>query len=144
MTQQQYEAAQTIMQFSRIFADAMRECMKNSGLLDDGYELHLDVDVVELTHQPDDPIICTAKIHKNVQKHEDWMDDRITHFKFWQEGWRVNADPVIKTGNVPPEVRISETASRVYGSGKKTEKPFAPDGYWISRYDCPDPVDGGM
>ena len=43
MTQKQYEVGQVIMQMSRIFAKAMAECMKNSGLVDEGYVLSVRV-----------------------------------------------------------------------------------------------------
>ena len=60
MTNQQYEAAQTILQMSRIYTKAMRECMEHSGVLKAGYELHV---CVNQEHEIDDTVLLNTSMH---------------------------------------------------------------------------------
>ena len=143
MTQQQYDAGQTIMQMCRIFSKAMRDCMENSGLLDEGYELHLNIwkevdcgDAVLLNSIRLDP--------KEICTREEYDERSFGNHYYEKEGWIVINDPIIKSGTVPPTVRTVETAQRIFGSRKKESKPVAPDGLWISRFDDPYPVDCGV
>jgi hypothetical protein len=80
----------------------------------------------------------------NPKSTEEYYANSFSNQCYEEKGWVVLNDPVIKSGTVPPVVRTAETAARVYGSRKEAEKEFAPDGLWISRYDDPDPVDGGV
>ena len=144
MTQKQYEEMRTIMQFGRLFADAMRRAMENACLLDQDFELHVDIHKIDMDHRPNDALIESVEITKCVSRNDDWQNDRMADFKFVQEGWIVNADPVIKGGVVPPTVRTMETASRVFESRKTVQKETPPDGLWISRFDDPYPMDSGV
>lgn len=144
MTQKQYEVGQVIMQMSRIFAKAMAECMKNSGLVDEGYVLSVRV---QEGYKIDPGYTLTGSVTlepKELGSTEEYFNNSFCNHYYEEKGWMVVNDPVIKTGAVPPVVRTAETAARVYGSRKEAEKEFAPDGLWISRYDDPNPVDGGV
>ena len=144
MDQKQYEDMRTIMQFGRLFADAMSRAMKHSGLLEKDYELTIEVKRTELSGMEEhNCIISEVQLKQNVLRNDKYQDSQMTDYKFEKEGWLVINDPVVKSGIVPPEVRTRETAARIYQTGKAEEKPAAPDGLWISRYDDPYPVDGG-
>ena len=143
MTQQQYEAGQTIMQMCRIFSKAMRDCMKNSGLLADGYELNIKV------WQPEDigGAVITESIRLDpheVGSVEEYEEKSFSNHCYEREGWVVINDPIIKPGTVPPTVRTVETAERAFGRRKTVQTATPPDGLWISKYDDPYPVDGGQ
>lgn len=144
MNQKQYDAGQTIMQMSRIFAKAMRECMKNSGLLDSGYELNIKI------WQPDDigggnTITESIRLDpKEINSAAEYEEKAFSNHCYEEKGWVVINDPIIKPGTVPPIVRTIETANRVFGSRKETAKATPPDGLWISRYNDPYPVDLGV
>ncbi len=142
MTQQQYEAGQTIMQMSRIFAKAMRECMKNSGLLDEGYELRINVWQPEET----EGFIITESIRldpKEISSASEYEEKAFNNHYHVGKGWVVINDPIIKCGAVPPTVRTVETANRVFNGRKEVQKETPPDGLWISKYNDPYPVDLG-
>ena len=140
MTHEQYEAAQTVLQMSRLYARAMRECMENAGLLKEGYELHV---CVNQEHEIDDTVLLNTIRLERDPSSDGYLENRFINFCFKKEGWVVVHDPIIKSGAVPPTVRTMETAARVYGGREKTEKPTAPDGLWLSAYDNYSPVDGG-
>ena len=143
MNQKQYDAARQIMQFSRLFADAMRKIMENNGLFDLDFTLDVRVEKLSIEglygiceYQGDIGLVRRPTLH------DDWETDYMHEMKVKGKGWVVHSDPMLNSGVVPPTVRTMETAERVYGEGKKTEKPTPPDGLWISRYDDPYPVDG--
>ena len=142
MTRKQYEAAQIIMQMSRTFSRAMYECMQNAGLLDEGYVLDVNVrkpyEVIKGTY-----LRCAVELCQDVSIKE-WLDNRMCVHDYVKEGWVVIDDPVVRSGCVPPDVRTADTAAEVYRAGKTAEKPFAPDGLWLSRYDDPCDVGGGV
>ena len=142
MTQKQYEDMRTIMQFGRIFADAMRRAMVNAGLVDQDFILEVQVQNEDIG-DPDNHCISTVELWKHPVRNEDYQESRMADFKFEKEGWEVVADPVVKPGIVPPEVRTMETATRVFESRKTVQKETPPDGLWISNYDNPYPVDLG-
>lgn len=144
MNQQQYEAAHTILEFSRLFADAMRRAMENAGLLDEDFELHISVEKLELDYDPENPILADVELCRHVLRNPDFMKDRMMQFEYFQKGWVVSADPVVKCGSVPPTVGIEKKASGVFGSGEKAEKPTPPDGLWVSVHDDYPPVDRGV
>lgn len=143
MNGKQYETAQMIMQFSRIFADAMRECMEHSGLLDEGYQLRVNVQQQHLLSTGDTLLNTIYLDRDSTVRKDDFMVDQVCQFKDITKGWYVIDDPIIKSGAAPAEVRIGNAAAEVYRAGKKPEKPFAPDGLWLSSRDNYDPVDCG-
>ena len=142
MNQQQYEAGQTIMQMSRIFAKAMRECMKNSGLLDDGFELHIKV--WQPTEMEDVVLTETVSLEpKDYVSLEHYHANSFDNHCYEGKGWVVINDPIVKCGAVPPTVRTVETANRIFSGRKEVQKETPPDGLWISKYNDPYPVDLG-
>lgn len=141
MTQKQYEDMRTIMQFGRLFADAMRRAMINAGLTKQDFSLKVDVENEDIGAK--DNLVCTVELMKNPCRNDDYQESRMADFRFEKGGWEVVSDPVVKSGIVPPEVRTMETATRVFEVRKETQKEFAPDGLWISQYDNPYPVDFG-
>jgi hypothetical protein len=143
MNPKQYEAAQTIMQMSRIFVKAMRECMEHSGLMKDGYELHLHV--FQGYECAGVNLINSIRLDpRDINRPGEYEEKAFTNHCYEKEGWVVINDPVLKQGTVPPVVRTAETASRVFKSGKETAKEYPPDGLWISRFDDSDSMDGGQ
>lgn len=139
MTQKQYEDMRTIMQFGRLFADAMRRAMINAGLT--GQDFSLGVDVKNEDIGSKDNLVCTVELMKNPCRNDDYMESRMADFRFEKGGWEVVTDPVVKSGIVPPEVRTTETAFRIYESRTEVQKESPPDGLWISKFDDPYPVD---
>jgi hypothetical protein len=144
MNQKQYEDMRTIMQFGRLFADAMRRAMINSGLLEQDYEMVVHIKNYEIDAHPGSNLVGEVALKKYPARNEDWYETSLVDFKFEKEGWMVNHDIVVKPGSLPPDVRIAEKAGRVYQSREEGTKPFAPDGLWLSSRDNCDPVDGGM
>lgn len=142
MTHKQYEASQIIMQMSRIFADQMRKCLENAGLLDEGYQLNVHVGQPVGTVDKALNYVWLDK-DSNVRK-DDYMKDKVWHYCFEGKGWVVVDDPVVKSGTVPPVVRIHAEEGRGEEDCETARKPLPPDGLWISCRDDYYPVDGGQ
>ena len=132
MKKEKFESGQIIVDFSRIFADAMEECLKNSGLLEDGYKLMVIVQNEWMRPNMDRPISCTIDLES---PDNDCRKSFVMH-KSNSKGWENIAKPKCDDdGTVSPEISSFEKAARVFKAGKKAEKPFAPDGLWLSSRD---------
>lgn len=144
MDQKQYEDMHSIAMFSRIFADQMYKCMKNSGLLDKGF--HLDVSVTNIEHLDGTSLAASVEIQPwiiDVGK-KKYEENAVRQIRLaGEKEWRVRNDPYAKTGSLPPEVRIERKADDSKRVAETSDKPYAPDGLWISsRDDNPDVVGG--
>ena len=132
MKKEMYESAQSIMDFSQIFADAMNECMTNAGLLADGFTLKVIVQNPRKVNGTDDVISCTIDMSGNGKS----FNEVFIRHKNLQKGWEKIASPRCDDdGTVSPEISSFEKAARVFKAGQKAEKPFAPDGLWLSSRD---------
>lgn len=144
MTDKRYADMVAIMQFSRIYTEQMHKCLKDSGMLDEGY--HLRMWVGNFVGN-DDIMKATIELENNTFEigTEEWHKSRMDQEMFEERGWFVSADPKTEIGGIPPEIRIdNRTKDRVERKGKTGEKPYPPDGLWISsRYD-PSDVDSGV
>lgn len=140
MKKEKFESGQSIVDFSRIFADAMEECLKNSGLLEEGYKLRVIVEREWQLPGMDRPISCTIDLES---PDNDCRKSFVMH-KSNSKGWENIAKPKCDDdGTVSPEISSFEKAARVYKAGKAAEKSFAPDGLWLSSHDDYRDVDSG-
>lgn len=141
MTQKQYEDMASIMQFSRLFADAMRKAMENCGLSKD-YYLEINVHNVEYEHRNATELtnsVCLAS-----EEDGRYNGNSMCQMRIGEERWMVVNDPVVRAGNLPPEVHCRKKESGVQGTDEARTKPYPPDGFWISSHDYPAYVGGGQ
>ena len=144
MTDKRYADMTTIMQFCRIFSDQMHKCLKHTGMLDEGYSLRIWVGNYVGT---DDIMKVTIELENNSLGigTDEWKKSRMQQEMYEERGWFVHADPKAEVGSIPPEIRYEDrTKNGMEGKGKAGEKPYPPDGLWVSsRYD-PSDVDSGV
>jgi len=142
MTDKQYADIETMMMFGRIFADQMYKCLKNTGLLAEGYQMQLLIGQVVK-----DRITTSVEISKNIIDvgYEEWKKTSTRHSRDFEKEWWVAYDPKAEAGSVPPEVRIPK-GKRTYKAtvGANANKPYPPDGLWIGSFNHDSDVDGGM
>lgn len=148
MTEKQYEDMTIISQFCRIFADQIRKCMENTGLLNEGFYLELSVRPSAVEARRDYSTVCIAK-NLNEVGVDEWKATRMEQWKYDNEDWEVFYDPFAKSGTLPKEICYAERRSfeETLGEencGAEGTKPFPPDGLWVSDRDNTCDVDGGM
>ena len=143
MTQKQYADMATIMQFGRFFAEQIRRCMENAGLMEQKYNFELRI-TNGCYLDGEDVIKVQLEKAINSTEPEEFNETSMEQYKFGRKGWFVHYDPIAEEGSVPSEVRISK-ARKTYAEaeGKTGSKPYPPDGLWISSRDYPADVGGG-
>lgn len=140
MNRKQYESAHEIMKFCRIFIDQMNLCMKHSGLKDLGYELCLDFMSTTLADGSRTNGNIYLQRFDNGKITTDWLSQRNIDGK----GWVIGVDYFAETGSLPENARWPVNRDERTGMAKETDHPYPPDGLWISVYDDPPVLDGGM
>ena len=133
MNKEQFEVAQAIMELSKAFADQMRKSMIRSGLLEDGYTLRVNV-FPQYAINDDNSILRNTVEITNLTYEESF-----NAFEFLKKGWETIHEPEIDAGTADAECK-RDPESEEDGAGTETEKPFAPDGLWISSADDTDYV----
>lgn len=146
MTDKQYESMTIIMQFCRIFSEQMYECMKNAGLIQQGYSLDIFIGNQEV--YPDGSARKTADIHLDKSVYDsDWDETRMNQSKYRGKDWIVYADPKAEVLSVPKSIDIGEIErqeERTAVGREVASKPYPVDGLWIGNdYNSSD-VDGGF
>ena len=142
MTDKQYADIETMMMFGRIFADQMYKCLKNTGLLAEGYQMELYVG-----QKVGDLRNTFVEVEKNIADvgYPDWKKSSARHSKCEGGEWCVAFDPKAEAGSVPPEVHIrKESRTNKAAVGANANKPYPPDGLWIGSFNHDSDVDGGM
>ena len=142
MTDKQYADIETMMMFGRIFADQMYQCLKNTGLLAEGYQMQLYVG-----QRVGDIRNSFVEIEKNIVDvgYLNWKEESARHTRNEGEEWHVSFDPKAETGSVPPEVHIRKETRNVKETvGATANKPYPPDGLWIGSFNHDSDVDGGQ
>ena len=128
MDKKQLEAAKAIMNFSKIFADSMRESMVHSGLLDEDFKLN--VDVAPFVTCSDGAMIKNTITLSNGE-------ERYIMFKYLKEGWKVLEEPKDDTGSVQSSVCKVQPDKGYPGKGTHRETELPSDGLWVSIHDEP-------
>lgn len=136
MKKEMYEAGISVSDFSKIFADAMFECLQNSGLLEEGYRLYVEV------CKPRKVCDSMLKAEVAIRKSNAEIDEDFIFQKIEGKGWETINVPRCNSG-ADPALSSFEKAARVFKAGKAAEKPFAPDGLWLSSHDDYRDVDSG-
>ena len=136
MTNKKYDDMKAIMQFCRIFSEQMYTCLKNSGLLKEGYELHLRIGSLGKA------ITSMLELENNNLGigEDEWHENRMEQFKFSGEPWIVYDDPIAKRYSVLPVVKLQQaesegTESHADDGAEDGEKPYPPFDMWISSAD---------
>lgn len=146
MDREKYERMQSIVQFGRLASDAMRNAMKNAGLLDEGFWFEINVRNIHLQSTDEDMVgsVRLFKPYDGQNRHdEDFYQMNITG-----KGWEIIDDPITKTGIASELVKpcdVDPEGKAESGTAGKTasEHPLPPDGLWISSRDDPADVGGG-
>ena len=141
MTQKQYDDMTTIMQFSRLFASAMRKAMDNCGLTAKGFGLN--VDVWDTVCEDGTVLKGAIRLQRGYESPKIDHSEDMTQLNYLEEGWLVANDPYAKAGSIPPEVHFEKRTVR-QGMAEETGKPYPPDGLWVSSRDNPADVGGGQ
>lgn len=139
MDQKQYDAMDSIMTFSKIFADQITKCMINAGLIKEDFRFHLTI-------AP--PISEERLSYEEIElrqpvKNPRWYETAIEHYRFGNEEWRVY--DCAKAARIVQEVAESKRTGNVSKRvAENPDKPYPPDGYWISSRDDNPVLDGGQ
>lgn len=147
MTNKKYADMTTIMQFCRIFSEQMYKCMKNAGLINEGFKLRIKVGRTDFGE--DDIETSYIWLEKDIltSSSDEWANTRMYQTKLAGTEWKVSADPIAETGSLPPEIYFSKDSGQTDGKtacGKATGKPYPPYDLWISACDDPVNVGGGQ
>ena len=132
MNQKQFEAGKSISDLGKVFASSILPWIRSSGLYGNGYELTIHVGQPYVLESGD---TLTATIHLENEK---GFSEGFIYHHYLGKGWEKLHEPRV----LPDDVRKVEPDKGYPRSGEEAEKPFAPDGLWISAYDdTPDVVD---
>ena len=146
MEDKQHEDMTIIMQLCRIFSEQMYKCMKNAGLIEQGFTLGMNVGRMGYISNGYTPITSEINIDK-ASDAPDWKETRMCQVKFSGEEWMIFADPKAEIYSVPENVDIrgTERQEERTAVGRKTaNKSYPVDGFWVGA-DYNDPVlDGGF
>ena len=146
MNSKRYADMTTIMQFCRIFSEQMYLCMRNSGMLKEGYKLTINVGRWDgLTE--DSILTSQVALEKQILNNDpDYDTTRMEQFKFSGREWRVYDDPIAEAGSLPPEVHIKAEGwtGRTANGAETARKPGKSDGMWFSASDNDPPMGCGV
>lgn len=146
MTDKQHEDMTIIMQLCRIFSEQMYKCMKNAGLIEQGFTLGMNVGRMGYTNNGYTPITSKINIDK-ASNAPDWKETRMCQVKFSGKEWMIFADPKAEIYSVPENVdigKIDRQEERTAVGRKTSSKPYPVDGLWVGHdYNSSD-VDGGF
>ena len=146
MTDKQHEDMTIIMQLCRIFSEQMYKCMKNAGLIEQGFTLGMNVGRMGYINNGYTPITSEINIDK-ASDAPDWKETRMCQVKFSGEEWMVFAGPKAEIYSVPENVdigKIDRQEERTAVGREVASKPYPVDGLWIGYdYNSSD-VGGGF
>ena len=138
MKQKQYDAMQVITQCSRAFADQMKKCMKNAGLIENGFHLKVLIAPTESVTYKTYSEVELSEYITDVGE-EQYITTCMEQFKLGENDWSVRHDPKAKAGTVPenygskPSRDVSERVATV------SDRRHAPDyPHRRSEEDCPE------
>ena len=144
MTDKQYADMTTIMMFCRHYADQMYQCMKDAGLIEQGFELNIRVGDLKLFSGMTEK--CCIELEQDIITNTaNYYKNRMAQRRMNEERWFVDADPKAEEGDIPPMVGIRKAEENVSkGTGSNPSKPYPVDGTWFSVWDDPPYVGGGQ
>ena len=140
MDQKQRDAMESIMTFGRIFADQITKCMMNAGLIKEDYRFYITI-------AP--PVSKDRLSYAEVQLRQSvgnprWHETAMEHFRFGNERWKTYHE--FGTEKMSIQELAEPERGRVVSErvSENPDKPYPPDGYWISSRDDNPVLDGGQ
>ena len=142
MDQKQYDAMQIITQCSRAFAEQMRKCMVNSGLVGKGFHLKVLVSPTTSAYSTYSEIELSEYITDVGE--EQYKKTCMEQFRLGNDDWSVRHDPKAKAGTVPQNYGSKTAIDNGERVAEETRHPYPPDNLWISSRDDYPVLDGGQ
>lgn len=144
MNRKQYEDAHKVARLCRIFADNMSRYLRETSLWELGYGVRVSIDTYLDNGERTD--LRTVRLTKSPAETDldEWWKSQVTQQYSNCDGWRIEYDPYAERKTLPENARFPEDRDERTGMAKDADHPYPPDGLWISAYDDPPVLDGGM